>query len=699
MRVRTTVIAVAAAGGVGLAAVPAHSAADAGPGRYVAQRLIGGPSTPGMGAWGIVYNPVSSEVLVGDYLSAQVRRMTRDGEYLGDLKNPGNRIGGVASALGVDPRDGAIYLAVTGEGRSSPDVRKYDKFGNYLYGLDMPTSTTWLTVDSSGHLWVPSAYKGARLTRYRVNDATKSATAVLTINRQGTGPGQFRSLTGVGTDADDNVYVADVGNKVIHSYTATGTWRFDLGKGKFPGDIRGVAVDPETDLIHVANSGKGTLEVFDQSGAHVRTYAGEGTGDGQFVDGARQITIAPGGALYAADYGGLRVQQFTTAGSFVAIYPNPPLPMDQAGIAQARAVDVDPVTGDLLVADAWGQRIQRYAADGTLLQSYGRRGSNPPEGMNYPKGVAVDSRNRNVWVANFEGNPDLVGFTADFSSVIRRIDTPRFINDLDYHAGKLYALERRPGALHIYNANTGGKVRTWTSTKGLLRGVGVDPVTQNIWVTSDTKGEAYVLRQTGGGIIRTVSFPGVGWDVDFKGDFAYISSPTANVIHIINRTTYAKVGQIGGGGTALGKLKQPSGMAFTPSGDLYVIETANDRVTHFSSTAAPGAESVKPTVTASGAVVDGQVTVTGSAADASGIATVRVKVRDLTSRLYFHGSFNTWVTGGAWNAGIVYGPITGVDWRYVVPGTIPGRQYQVAVQSIDRRGNVSAARDFRVTVP
>jgi len=81
----------------------------------------------------------------------------------------------VASALGVDPRDGAIYVAVTGEGRVGGDVRKYDKDGNYLFGLDLPGATTWLTVDKSGNLWVPEGFSGPVVRKFTVDDATKSA--------------------------------------------------------------------------------------------------------------------------------------------------------------------------------------------------------------------------------------------------------------------------------------------------------------------------------------------------------------------------------------------------------------------------------------------------------------------------------------------------------------------------------------------
>lgn len=700
MRRQFTVLAAVSLALTGVPLASPGSASGAAALSYAATRLIGGTSNPALSAWGLAFNPVSSELLVGDYLTSQVRRMSLTGEYLGDVTSPGNRLGGVASALGVDPGDGSIYLAVTGEGRSSADVNKYSRTGAFLYGLDMPTSTTWLAVDKDGYLWVPSAYKGARLTRYRVNDATKSATAVLTINKPGSGPGQFGSLTGIATDSADNVYVADVVNKVVHSYSVSGAWRFDMGKGKFAGDIRGIAVDSTGGRIYVADSAAGQIEVFSSSGASVQTFGSLGDGDGQFIDGARQLALGPDRSLYAADYGGQRVQRFSATGGYLSQFPSPPMPMDPAGIAQARAVDVDPVTGDVLVADAWGQRVLRYGPDGTLLDSHGRRGSTTPDGMNYPKGIAVDPGTRNVWVANFEGAPHLVGFDKSFSTVVRRIITPRFINDLEWSGGLLYALERRPGALHVYNPSTGAEVRRWVSTKGLIRGVGVDPTSANVWVTSDTKPEVYVVNPSGA-IVRTVGISGIGWDVALHGDYAYVSSATGNTVQIINRTTYAAAGSIGSAGSRFGQLKQPSGLAFGPGGDLFVVETGNGRVSQFTTGAGPGPESVKPTVSlgSGSGVVAGQLNVTGTASDASGIAQVSVRVKDLTTRRYFSNVLGTWVSGGTWNAGIVWGPITSTSWRFIVPGTLPGRSYAVDVQSADRRGNASSIATKTVAVP
>src|SRR5205823_9858508 len=112
------------------------------------QRIIGASSLPGVSAWGLAYDPATTELLVGDYVANQVRRFSLSGAYLGDFVNPKGNVGGTGSALAVDPRDGSSYLAVTGDGKTSRDVRKYDERGTFLFDFDLPGSVTWLTVDA-----------------------------------------------------------------------------------------------------------------------------------------------------------------------------------------------------------------------------------------------------------------------------------------------------------------------------------------------------------------------------------------------------------------------------------------------------------------------------------------------------------------------------------------------------------------------
>ncbi len=663
------------------------------------ERIIGGPSRPGIAAWGLAFNPVSGEMIVGDYISNQVRRYTLDGSWLGDFSNPNGNVGGVGSALAVDPQDGSTYLAVTGDGKTSKDVRKYDANGTFLYDFDLPGSITWLTVDDQGYLWAPEAFGGTRIQKWRVSDSTKTATSVLSMGQAGSGPGQLGRLNGIDVDDAGNAYVVDAGNDTVHVFGPSGNWRFDMGDpGLFPGDIRGIVVDDAADRVYVANSQAGTIEVFDTAGAHLSTFGSLGTGPGQFRDGARQLTLTPGGHLWAADYADRRVEEFTGEGTFLGAFPDPAQLPDPAGFASARGVAVDPVTGDILVADNWNQRVYRFAPDGTPLQTFGQRGSFLPDGMNYPRSIAVDPATRNVWVANYEGNPDLVVYTPGFDHVVRVIHVPRFVNDMDIVGGLAYLLVRRTGSVMVYDTATGALVRTCCTNLGYLRGIAVDTATGNMWLTSDGLAQVFVVSPSGS-LLRTLAIDGRAWGATIVGDTVYVADSKANEIIAFDRTTYARLGHFGTKGFLPGQFAGPSGIASDVAGRLYVVEDDGARVDVFAPIPPPVPETVKPTITMN-AVADGTpapLVLTGGGADASGVLQVEVLVQDTVTGRYWNARTGTW-GNYLWNHAVVWGPSTGVSWRFTVTTALAGRAYSIKSRALDAVGLVSKTAVRIVTV-
>jgi DNA-binding beta-propeller fold protein YncE len=476
----------------------------------------------------------------------------------------------------------------------------------------------------------------------------------------------------------------------VHVFGPTGDWRFDMGgPSLFPGDMRGIAVDDGADRVYVANSQAGTIEVFDTSGAHLSTFASLGTGPGQFRDGARQLTLTPDGHLWGADYANRRVEEFTGDGAFVGAFPDPPQLPDPAGFASARGVAVDPVTGDVLVADNWNQRVYRFAPDGTPLKAFGQRGTFLPDGMNYPRSIAVDPATRNVWVANYEGNPDLVVYTPNFDRVVRVIHVPRFVNDLEIVGGLAYLLVRRTGSVMVYDAATGVLQRTCCTTLGFLRGIAVDAVTGNMWLTSDATATTYVVSP-GGAVLRTIAVDGRAWGVTIVGDVVYVADSKANEVIAFDRVTYARLGQFGTKGFLPGQLAGPSGIASDADGRLYVVEDDGARVDVFAPIPAPAPETVKPTLTMDQvpAGTPAPLRIAGTAVDASGVLQVEVLVQDTVTGRYWNARAGTW-GNYLWNHAVVWGPSTAVSWRFAATTTLGGRGYLVKVRAMDAVGLLS----------
>jgi DNA-binding beta-propeller fold protein YncE len=634
-------------------------------------------------------------MLVGDYVSNQVRRFSLIGRWIADLSNPTVSIAGVVSAVAVDPRDGAIYVAALGEA-GSKDVRKYDAGGHFLYNVDLPGNVSWLAVDDQGDVWVPGAFNGPRIHEYRFDDATQSATDLRTVGTVGTGPGQLNRLTGIDVDADGNVYVVDVGNHTVHVFGADGQWRFDVGSAAlFPGDARGLVVDDAHDRLYVANSQVGTIEVFDLAGTHLSTIGALGHADGEFLDGPRQLTVTPDGHVWGADYAARRVEEFTAAGAFVQSFPDPPQPPDPAGLAAPRGVAVDRATGDILVADNWNQRVQRFSATGSLLQVFGERGSFPPAGMNYPRSLAVDPATRNVWVANYEGHPDLMVYTPSFEEV-RRIITPRFVNDIEIVGGKAYVVVRHngtaDGTVLMYDTATGTLLgQCCTDPLSYLRGVAVDTKTGNLWLTSDTSNRVFVVSAAGT-LLTTLNTTGRPWGATVVGGVVYVTDTTAHEVVAFDRTSYARLGSFGTNGVQPGQMITPSGIDHDTAGNLYVVDQDGGRVQRFGWSALPAAETVKPTLAFTSPPVEAPLRLGGTAADDTKVLQVEVQIQDPTSGRYWNAVAATWTVSTTWNRAVVWGKLGGPMWRFTLVPTVAGRTYAVKARSLDAFGNYSKVK-------
>ncbi len=104
--------------------------------------------------------------------------------------------------------------------------------------------------------------------------------------------------------------------------------------------------------------------------------------------------------MWVADYGNFRFFEYDSNGTLLHTYPDPAQPPVDGRFAEVRDVAVDPVTGNVWGADAWNNRFQKFAPNGSFLGTWGIRNSNPPYGMDYPRGVAVDPDTGYLWVAD-----------------------------------------------------------------------------------------------------------------------------------------------------------------------------------------------------------------------------------------------------------------------------------------------------------
>ncbi|HEY5568896.1 MAG TPA: 6-bladed beta-propeller, partial [Gammaproteobacteria bacterium] len=126
-----------------------------------------------------------------------------------------------------------------------------------------------------------------------------------------------------------------------------------------------------------------------------------GIGAGQ-LSYPTDVVVTADGTVYVADGYNDRIQVFDAEGNFLRKWGGP-FAMNIFGpfngwFATVTSVALD-AHGNVFVADFYNHRIQKFAADGAFLTSFGSEGSGPGQ-FNYPIAVAV-AADGTVFVADF----------------------------------------------------------------------------------------------------------------------------------------------------------------------------------------------------------------------------------------------------------------------------------------------------------
>ena len=705
-------------------------------------RSIGGDGEPAVFAWGIQYNPVSNEMLVGDYLNFQIRRYDMNGELLGSFFRPNGD--GQPYSLAVDPRNGDILVPELADGGARGVVARYDKNGTFLSKILLSGMTSgnhyhvWLTVDSFGNIWVQDAHywnnssTPPKIREFSPTGSTsgclKATSGTYTCRNFGVwGTGGSNLSMGIGygiaMDASNNIYIDDSTNKKIHVYSTANvatqnpgvTWLRDIGGpgdgvGQFSSDLRGVAIDKVNGWVYVNDSDAGQVEKFTLTGTPLKNWGSNGSGPGQFADGGRQLTVGPNGDVWDADYGNFRFQRFTSNGTLRGIYPDPVAGAPVGALSQPRGVAVDNDTGKIYVADTWAERFQVFRPDGSAEAAYGQRNSIAPYGFDYPRGIAFDQDLNRLWITNTRAH-NIRRYNADASYIdtlgSEQNDSAangyfRWPVSADFFNGNAYVGDYNSGVVKRLNANTGAELSTRSMNNN---GVAVDPSTGNVYVVSWVDDKVTVLSPTLSTVIRTFGSNGSTdgkfqnpWGITIANGVVYVTDTQLSRVQAFDLNG-GFLGKWGGLGTGPYQFSNPGGITHDAAGNLYIADSANDRVQIFSTTVPkPTGDNRKPVVTiatpANGSTVPaGTLRITGTATDTApfGVAKVEVSVQDADTSLWWDQRTGTWGAAQAWNQAPASGAsTTNMTYSFAFNGVQYNGHYHAEVRGTDMSSIVSA---------
>lgn len=566
---------------LGLAVMPSPGGAVPPPTPTITPvRIIGGPGHAALYGWGAATMSDGS-VLIGDYWNYRVQQYEKDGS----LRRTAVAKDGRHQApfdVAVDLRDDSVYISDTDGGRN---IDKYDSAGNYLLsfgGQSWFKYPSWLEVDSTGRVAVGDS------TGSKIVVVSSTGTKLYEFGSPGTALGQFKDPRGMGIDAQDNLYIADNGNKRIQVFSlgASGATFVRSWAGPAAGDYRGLTVDAANGWVYLVNAGAGRVEKYTLTGTPLTSWGGFGATPGKFLDGGRGITVDGDGNVWVGDMPNFRAQKFSPTGQLLLQAPNPPSPPPPGGFAMPGSAAVD-ASGNIFVMDTYNWRVQKLGPDGAFIRAWGRRGGAVDQfGLQYSKGIAVDPRDGGVVVADTD-NSVLKKYTTDGAFVWRTTGTTKaFAVDVGAD-GTVFAADFQANVVRVFNPD-GTANRTIGS--GLLsnpRGIAVD-ADGSLWVANRNSGAIVHLSASGAELSRfgstgsTESTLAGAADVEVDGTYVYVADQSANRVKVFSRAGEFLT-SFGGGGNGLGRMQGPMGLDLTADGHLYVTETTfgNERVQDF----------------------------------------------------------------------------------------------------------------------
>jgi len=281
---------------------------------------------------------------------------------------------------------------ITSEKDLTNDSTFTDSLAAFLTGEKLP----------SGRIAEPSGLAvsddGNRL---YVADMMQQAVFVFDFkNQKFTQMGDVGVASGVALDANENIYVVDMGRKIIGVYGRDGKQQNEFSDPELDHPT-GIAIDKVRGKIYVVDTGsraakEQNVKVYDLRGRRIGAIGGvPGGGLGEFSY-PTYVTVDDKGFVYVGDTLNSRVQKFDPEGKFVTAFGQ--LGTNWGEFDKPKGVAVD-TFGNLYVVDSGWSNVQIFNPKGQVLLFFGGRG--PVPGMlKNPLAIAID-RNNKIYVGDY----------------------------------------------------------------------------------------------------------------------------------------------------------------------------------------------------------------------------------------------------------------------------------------------------------
>jgi tripartite motif-containing protein 71 len=443
---------------------------------------------------------------------------------------------------------------------------------------------------------------------------------------------------------DGEIWVADYHNQEVRAFqctctTSSTTWNTTpnkvIGDGLPNGHLNGevnapynIAFSPSGTTGYVSDTGNERIGVFNITSCtgNLNGQANECTfvapyygarcpkicppppGNAGYFNALRRVTVDAAGNIWAADFWGSGIHEFTVAGAPATEIDGDPAP--PPGFAEAWGIAVGP-DGTTYAMDRLNQRIEEFNAAGTYVTDQGKRGTAAGD-YSWPETVAV-APDKTVWVGDTRNNR-LEHFSATLAtppSVVignSTIGVFNYIEGITVAAnGTVWIADTKNNRIVSYDPTTGNEAAYGTRGTGSTVGSPVQVINPQGLAVSST---AIFVADTGNNRIDEVSLTGTLL-ATYKPGTTILSAPQdvalapdgtlwvadtgltasdtgGNQIAHLSATSTTFTNLLDGfGSPGIGTMNfdLPHSLAVSPSGTtLFVADTYNNRVQEFNIT-------------------------------------------------------------------------------------------------------------------
>lgn len=274
----------------------------------------------------------------------------------------------------------------------------------------------------------------------------------------------------------------------------------------------------------------------------VEIIGGRGSALGLF-NKPRSLALDREDNLYVVDMTG-RVQKFSASGRFLTSWRMP-----ETDLGKPKGMCRDEA-GRIVIVEPHYQRVNCFAADGTLVEQWGRRGTNRGE-LILPRSVAINSRGE-IYLTEYTTVDRVQAFAPGTHGLLRVFGRPG-MGDGEFNRAEGIDIARDD---RVYVADScNHRIQIFAADGRWLR----------------TYGQA-------GRALGELSYP-YDVKVDAEGR-QYVCEFGNSRIQIFGRD-HQPLEVLGGPGTGPGRFNNPWAIALDSRGNLYVADAGNHRVQKF----------------------------------------------------------------------------------------------------------------------